>query len=208
MSKIYSDGSSRSLKRGSNPLLLSTSDDPEPENRTTATMTPTTKRRDTSSQCNSPEKCTSTDTMENHPSGSTSLVDPYCLLEYSFDYATNWRHLWKRRDLPYASPISERYLSQQPRILRTSGEILESIRKIQDSCGDDSPTCSTSRTSCLSTPNPSRSESQITSEMKWPKNWIDVLKSGEDGDQEMQRWKESEATNTATQLLSTIVAVV
>ena len=133
--------------------------------------------------------------------------DPYCLLEYSFDYATNWRHLWKRRDLPYASPISERYLSQQPRILRTGGEILESIRKIQDSCGDDSPTCSTSRTSCLSTPNPSRSESQITSEMKWPKNWIDVLKSGEDGDQEMQRWKESEATNPATQLLSTIVAM-
>ncbi|KAK8807869.1 hypothetical protein WA588_006357 [Blastocystis sp. NMH] len=48
---------------------------------------------------------------------------------------------------------------------------------------------------------------QNTSEMKWPKNWIDVLKSGEDGDQEMQSWKESEATNPATQLLSTIVAM-
>ena len=207
VSKICSDGKCKNLKRGSNPLLLSTSDDPEPESPIITTMTPTIKRRDTSSQCNSPEKCTSTNTMENHPSGSTSLGDPYCLLEYSFDYATNWRHLWKRRDLPYASPISERYLSQQPRILRTGGEILDSIRKIQDSCGDDSPTCSTSRTSCLSTPNPSRSESQNTSEMKWPKNWIDVLKSGEDGDQEMQRWKESEATNPATQLLSTIVAM-
>ena len=31
--------------------------------------------------------------------------------------------------------------------------------------------------------------------------------SGEDGDQEMQSWKESEATNPATQLLSTIVAM-
>ena len=207
MSKICSDGSSKSWKRGCSPLSLFTSDEVEPENPITVTMTPTIKRRDTSSQCNSPEMCTSTDTMENHPSGSTSLGDPYCLLEYSFDYANNWRHLWKRRDLPYASPISERYLSQQPRILRTGGEILESIKRIQDSCGDDSPTCSTSRTSCLSTPNPSRSESQITSEMKWPKNWIDVLKSGEDGDQEMQSWKESEATNPATQLLSTIVAM-
>ena len=146
-------------------------------------------------------------TTENQPFGSTSLVDPYCLLEYSYDSATSGRREWKRRDLPYASPTSERYLSQQSRILRTGGEILESIKRIQDSCGDDSPTCSTSRTSCLSTPNPSRSESQITSEMKWPKNWIDVLKSGEDGDQEMQSWKESEATNPATQLLSTIVAM-
>ena len=34
-----------------------------------------------------------------------------------------------------------------------------------------------------------------------------MLKSGEDGDQEMQSWKESEATNPATQLLSTIVAM-
>ena len=207
MSKIFSDGSSRSWKRESSPLCLSTLGNPELESHTTAIMTPTIKRRDTSSQCNSPERSTSMDTMENQPFGSTSLGDPYCLLEYSFDSATSGRREWKRRDLPYASPISERYLSQQPRILRTGGEILESIKRIQDSCGDDSPTCSTSRTSCLSTPNPSRSESQNTSEMKWPKNWIDVLKSGEDGDQEMQSWKESEATNPATQLLSTIVAM-
>ena len=81
VSKICSDGKCKNWKRGSNPLLLSTSDDPEPESPTTATMTPTIKRRDTSSQCNSPEKCTSTATMENRPFGSTSLGDPYCLLE-------------------------------------------------------------------------------------------------------------------------------
>ena len=73
VSKICSDGKCKNLKRGSNPLLLSTSDDPEPESPIITTMTPTIKRRDTSSQCNSPEKCTSTDTMESQLSGSTSL---------------------------------------------------------------------------------------------------------------------------------------